>query len=157
MDSPASLDGVSVRCRSFESDDHSLISEWNRQLQIDEGAAAMELEAIETRLRRWLSGAFDVVIFESDSEAIGYALYRPTDPDQKEPGGIYLRQFFIARAHRRLGHGSAAIAVFLQEVVQSRRLVLDALSSNPAGQAFWRSLGMREYSVTFEFSAEASD
>lgn len=140
-----------MRCRSINSDESSLVAGWNRQLQIDEGAAPMNLEAIEVRLRRWLSAAYEAMIFELDSEPIGYALYRPTDPDQAEPGGIYLRQFFIAPMHRRQGHGTNAIRLFLAETVRGRRLTLEALSSNPNGQEFWRSLGMRVYSVTFEW------
>lgn len=145
-----------MRCRSIKSGDESLISEWNRQLQIEEGASVMDLEEIEVRLRRWLSVNYDAVVFELRSDPIGYALYRPTDADMNDPDGIYLRQFFIARGHRRLGHGSTAIRLFLDEVVQGRRLVLEALNSNPAGQAFWRSLGMRAYSVTFELDPNAA-
>ena len=114
----------------------------------------MNLDEIEARLRRWLSDAYEAVIFELDSEPIGYALFRPTDPDQKEPGGVYLRQFFIAPAHRRFGHGTRAIRLFLDETVKGRRLVLEALNSNPIGQKFWRSIGMRVYSATFELGAD---
>jgi ribosomal protein S18 acetylase RimI-like enzyme len=146
--------------RAFQTADHSLVTEWNRQLQIDEGASAMPLEAIATRLSGWLSGDYEAVIFELGSEPgqepIGYALYRPTDADQKESGGIYLRQFFIAPGHRRLGHGTEAIGLLLDEVVPGRRLVLEALNTNPNGQQFWRSLGMRVYSVTFEWCPPAA-
>jgi ribosomal protein S18 acetylase RimI-like enzyme len=146
-----------MRCRSSSPDDQALMAGWNRQLQIDEGATAMDLEAIEARLRRWLAGPYDAVVFELGSDPMGYALYRPTDADQKAPGGIYLRQFFIDPTHRRLGHGTAAIRLFLDEVVGGRRLVLEALSSNPSGQAFWKSLGMRVYSVAFELLPDGSD
>lgn len=145
-----------MRCRSIKSGDESLISEWNRQLQIEEGASVMDLAEIEVRLQRWLSADCDALVFELRAEPIGYALYRPMGADRNEPRGVYLRQFFIARAHRRHGRGSTAIRLFLDEVVQGRRLVLEALNSNPAGQAFWRSVGMREYSVTFELDPDAA-
>ncbi len=146
-----------MRSRSIQPDDHPRVAEWNRQLQIDEGATPMEREPIEARLRRWLGGVYDGVIFEVDGDPIGYALYRPTDDDQKEPGGIYLRQFFIAAAYRRRGNGTRAMRAFLDEVVAGRRLVLEALNSNPAGQEFWRSLGMSVYAITFELRETAAD
>ena len=60
----------------------------------------------------------------------------------------------LPSAHRRFGYGTRAIRLFLGETVGGRRLVLEALNSNPIGQKFWRSLGMRVYSVTFELAGE---
>jgi len=40
--------------------------------------------------------------------------------------------------------------LFLDEIVRGRRLVLEALRSNPDGQQFWQSLGMTVYSLTYE-------
>jgi acyl-coenzyme A thioesterase PaaI-like protein len=47
-------------------------------------------------MRGWLRGGYIAILFESGAEVIGYALF--TD---QEYGGIHLRQFFVASAHRR--------------------------------------------------------
>ena len=116
----------------------------------------MEAAAIIARLRRWLANEYQGLLFELDSRPVGYALFRPTDPDLKGADGIYLRQFFIAREHRRRGLGSQAFGLFVDHAVSGRRVVLEALASNPAGQAFWQSLGLRVYSVAFERPPEAA-
>lgn len=145
-----------MRCRPIQPSDLKLVSGWNRQLQIDEGATVMELEAILDRLHRWLECDYEAVVFELDDAPVGYALFRPTDPDLKAPNGLYLRQFFIATRHRRRGIGTAAFREFTTQVVRGRRLVLEVLESNPGGQNFWKSLGLARYSTTFEFPPSAA-
>ncbi len=110
----------------------------------------MAVEAIMFRLDRWLNSDYDGVVFEHSTEPVGYALYRPTDPELKSPDGVYLRQFFIAPERRRLGLGTEAFREFASQVVGSRRLVLEVLETNPAGRSFWISLGLTPYSTTFE-------
>ncbi len=139
-----------MHSRNVEPDDHELVATWNRELQLDEGAALMEIYDISTRLRGWLSAEYEALIFEVGSSPIGYALFRPTDPDSEGSGGIYLRQFFIARDHRRVGNGSQAFRLFVKKAVCGRRLLLDALATNPSGQKFWKSLGLDVYSYRFE-------
>ena len=116
----------------------------------------MALDAVEARLQRWLIDDYEGLIFELDSVPVGYALFRQTDPDLKEPDGLYLRQFFILREHRRRGLGTRAFRLFHNEALGGRRLVLEALVSNPDGEAFWRSLGLTLYSVTFELKPDAA-
>jgi len=116
----------------------------------------MELDAIRARLERWLGEGYEGLIFESDSQPVGYALFRATDPDLKEPDGLYLRQFFVLRKHRRCGFGTRAFRLFQNDVLVERRLVLEALASNPDGRAFWQSLGLTPYSVTFELKPDAA-
>jgi GNAT superfamily N-acetyltransferase len=143
-----------MRWRSVEPGDYQLVADWNRELQVEEGAAPMETPEISTRLQRWLSAEYEAMIFEVNSSSIGYALFRPTDPDPEGPGGIYLRQFFIAPAHRRTGNGSRAFRLFVREAVRGRRLLLEALETNPNGRKFWRSLGLHVYSYKFELPPE---
>lgn len=112
--------------------------------------------AVEARLQRWLLSGYEGLIFEVESVPVGYALFRQTDPDLKEPDGVYLRQFFILREHRRRGLGTRAFQLFRNEALGGRRLVLEALASNPDGEAFWRSLGMMPYSVTLELKPDAA-
>lgn len=145
-----------MRCRPIQRVDLELVSSWNRQLQIDEGATVMEPEAVLDRLRGWLQSDYEGVVFELGDAAVGYALFRSTDPDLKAPDGLYLRQFFVASQHRRRGIGTAAFREFTTQVVRGRRLVLEVLESNPGGERFWQSLGLTRYSTTFELpSADA--
>ena len=139
-----------MKSRQAERDDHQLLAEWNRELQFDEGALPMELAQIVDRLKRWLGSEYEAMIFEIDSIPIGYALFRPTDPDREGAGGVYLRHFFIAPACRRVGNGSRAFGLFVREVLRGRRLLLEALETNPGGQAFWSAVGLRVYSHAFE-------
>ena len=134
----------------MQSPDIERVTSWSRQLQMDEGAIVMEPEVISARLRRWLDSDYDGVIFELDTTPIGYALFRPTDPELKAPDGIYLRQFFISPEHRRCGAGTAAFREFVVQAVRGRRLMLEVLESNPIGQSFWRSLGLIPYSIALE-------
>jgi GNAT superfamily N-acetyltransferase len=143
-----------MRCRPADSRDHPRLVAWNRELQLDEGAAPMEPAAIAARLERWLSGGYQAVVFETDATPIGYALFRPTDPDREGPGGLYLQQFFVARERRRAGLGSQAFRLFARDVLRGRRLLLDALETNPAGQAFWTSLGLRLGARRYELPPE---
>ncbi len=141
-----------VKCRAISSSDLDVVSEWNRRLQLDEGASPMEHPAILDRLQRWLDADYEGLLFEVAASPVGYALFRPTDPDLKGPGGIYLRQFFIVPEHRRRGIGTEAFKLFLKTHVGHRRLVLEALASNPGGQMFWQSLGLAVYSTTLELA-----
>ena len=103
------------------------------------------------RLDRWLAGSYHAVVFERNGEALGYALFRATDPDLKGPGGVYLRQFYIRRDGRRAGAGREAFELLVQEVLEpGQRVVLEALASNPGGQDFWRAIGLTEYAITFQ-------
>ena len=139
------------RC-AVDSDLERLAS-WNRQLQEDEGASVLSAGACESRLRAWLDGDYTGVVFEK-AGPVGYALHRPTDPDSQGAGGLYLRQFFIDRGRRRQGLGAEAFDLFVREILSGRRLVLEALTANPIGLAFWRSRGLSEYCTTFERAAQ---
>ena len=145
-----------VRCRAIEFSDFERITSWTRQLQIDEGAPAMESEAISARLSRWLETDYDAVIFEMETILIGNELFRLTDPALKAPDRIYLRQFFISPEYRRRGAGTAAFQEYVAQAVRGRRLVLEVLETNLIGQSFWRSLGLIPYSSTLELPPTTS-
>jgi GNAT superfamily N-acetyltransferase len=111
----------------------------------------MALAEVHVRLDRWLAGEYESVLFEDQNQAVGDALFRQTDPDLKGPDGIYVRQFFISREHRWAGFGRRAFDLLRLEVFPSgMRIVLEAVSTNRDGQAFWRSMGFREHSVLYE-------
>ena len=132
--------------------DLDLLARWNRQLQQDEGSVALSETEARERLQRWLQSAYQAVVFSEAGADVGYALYRDTDADAQGEGGIYLRQFFVARDARRAGYGTRIMELFLKEVIPGRWVLLEALQSNPGGQAFWRSLGFEAAYTGFRLS-----
>lgn len=65
------------------------LAERNQQLIEDEGHSyPMSLVELRERMKAWIIGEYVAVIF-SDTEDLGYALYRE-DKDE-----VYLRQFFV--------------------------------------------------------------
>jgi GNAT superfamily N-acetyltransferase len=70
-----------------------------------------------------------------------------------EPDHIYLRQFFVEEGFRRRGIGRAALGWLSSEVWLGRRILVQVLSGNSAGLAFWRSTGFGEYSLTLQKEA----
>ena len=126
------------------------IVDLNRQLQQEEGAAVMDARDLATRLSQWLAADYRGVIFEIEAQRVAYALFRDTDPFSEGDDGIFLRQFFVVATERRKGIGRAAFTLLLNEVwPPGKRIFLEALTSNPAGHAFWQSVGFEPYSVKY--------
>lgn len=141
-----------MRWRIVSSDETELLADLNRQLQEHEGSNVMSDSALRLRLAKWLSSGYRAVAFEDGGRLVAYALFRDTDPDSEGAKGIYLRQFFVVDTERRRGVGRKAFAILIDEVWPgNRRIILEALSENAAGRAFWISLGFREYSVKYEY------
>jgi GNAT superfamily N-acetyltransferase len=122
----------------------------NHQLIRDEGHRnAMSVAELETRMRAWLEGEYQAVLFDDDQGTAGYALFK------REPDWIYLRQFFVQPERRRRGVGTAAIAWLLETVWKDApRIRLEVLFGNSTGINFWRSLGFADYCVTMEKAVE---
>ena len=128
--------------------DGAVLAEMNHQLIRDEGHRnPMTISELAERMNGWLSGhGYRAVMFEEDGRPVASALFRT------EPGAsIYLRQFFVARAHRRRGVGSQAAAILFREVFPAgARVTLDVLAHNEAGAKFWAAAGFQRYSVCLE-------
>jgi GNAT superfamily N-acetyltransferase len=126
--------------------DLMLLTLMNRQLIEDEGHSnPMNDAQLAQRMRGWLKGEYKCVIFENEGEPLAYAIYR------RDPGLIYLRQFFVARPHRRRGIGRRAMEILMNEIWPSDdRIVVEVLCCNTAGHAFWRAMGFADTSVTME-------
>jgi GNAT superfamily N-acetyltransferase len=125
--------------------DLDLLADWNRQLILDDRHRnAMTVAQLRERMRGWLMGEYQAVIF-SESEPVAHALFK------REEGLVHLRQFFVRRDKRRIGIGSAAIGLLRKEIwPQSARLTVDALCRDNGTVDFWRSVGYRDYSLTLE-------
>lgn len=126
--------------------DCPLLAQMNHMLIRDEGHRnPMTIPELEARMRGWLAGEYQAVIFEEEGTVAAYALYR------EEPGEIYLRQLFIVPARRRAGVGRKAVEILRTHFwPQDRRLTVDVLAANPVAAAFWRAVGYKDYSLKLE-------
>jgi GNAT superfamily N-acetyltransferase len=118
----------------------------NHRLIRDEGHRnSMSVAELESRMRAWLGGEYQAVLFEDELGTAGYALFK------REPEWIYLRQFFVQPERRRYGIGQAAMTWLLQNVWNDApRIRLDVLVGNSVGIGFWRSFGFADYCITME-------
>ena len=134
-----------LQIRDATEADLPLLVQWNRQLGEDERAASlMTMAQLESRMRGWLAGDYRAAVFEEHGAPVAYAMYCP---DER---GIYLRQFFVSRTHRRRGVGREALRLFRERCVPGgASLSLEVLVHNERALAFWRALGMREHATQF--------
>ena len=138
-------------------EDVPVLAALNQQLLEDErGTFRPGIGALATRVAGWISGPeWSVDLFDNHAgDIVGYLVHgRRFNPSA--PGGdeMYIRQFAIDRAHRRLGHGRAAIALFLKErCVPGMRVMLDVLETNPTGRAFWSEIGFAPHATIMELT-----
>lgn len=132
--------------RTATTNDLDLLAQWNHQLIRDEGHRnPMTVPQLRQRMQAWIADQYKAVIFQHDSEAVAYALYREL-PDE-----IYLRQFFVASERRRQGIGKRAMAILLDRVwPNQKRLVVEVLCKNERAVSFWRAMGYSDYALTLE-------
>lgn len=137
---------LNIQFREAARKDAAVLARLNQALIRDEGHRnPMSLPELEQRMARWLQGEYRAVLFEVANEVVGYAVYR------EEPDHVYLRQFFVSPEWRRHGAGRAALAWLKANAwAEATRLRLDVLLNNPAGIAFWRVMGFRDYCLTME-------
>ncbi len=137
---------VDVQYRYATIADAELLARLNEQLIRDEGHRnSMTLSELEARMRDWLTNEYQAILFESDREPIGYALFR------RDAEHVYLRQFLIMAEFRRQGLGRAAMEWLSRNVwTDAVRIRLDVLIGNHVGIAFWHSVGFCDYCVTME-------
>lgn len=127
--------------------DAPFLADINRQLIEDEwDGGGMSLERLEARMRRWLAeDDYRAVLFLEEGATVAYAL---VSVDEES---AYVRHFFVLHGHRARGVGRRAVEILLRDVVPpAARVTLDVLASNGGGQAFWRSVGFRDYAIRME-------
>ncbi len=127
-------------------DDCLLLAEMNHQLIRDEGHRnPMSVVELAGRMHDWLEADYEGVIFEDAGEVVAYALFREKLHD------IYLRHLFVARHRRRQGIGRQAMEILRSEIwPTNKRLIVEVLTANAPGVAFWRAMGYRDYCLTLE-------
>jgi GNAT superfamily N-acetyltransferase len=139
-----------LRFRFANLSDAAWLAEWNLQLIRDEGHRnLMTVPQLELRLRKWLSGAYQAVIFERDDYAVAYALYRQSGEV------VHLRHFFVHREQRHKGVGREAMRVLMNQVWPRRhRVLVEVLIDNRPAREFCQALGFKERSITMEIMPE---
>ena len=81
------------------------------------------------------------VIFECNSQAVGYAVF-----GVEADATVNLRHFFISRDHRRQGIGTAAMKLLVRTILPSdARVTVVVLAHNEAGRKFWESCDFKNY------------
>ncbi|MEM6281922.1 MAG: GNAT family N-acetyltransferase [Chloroflexota bacterium] len=134
-------------------EDAPALAGMNRMLIEDEGSPnPMSVTQLEVRMRRWLaSGEYEAIIIWHNDDIVGYVLYRE-DLDEYDVSRrkVYVRQFFIKRAYRRRGIGKTAFEHVVQSTFpEDANIVLEVLSTNLQGRAFWERLGFEPYFTTY--------
>ena len=93
-----------IRYRFATPKDAGLLAPLNQQLIRDEGHRnALNLEQLTERMAGWLRTEYEAVLFENETETIGYALFR------RDPEFVYLRQVLVIPERRRQGVGRDAL------------------------------------------------
>ena len=90
--------------------------------------------------------AFEALLAERGSEAVGMALFFPNYSTWEGRQGLYLEDLYVSEGERGLGTGRAILAE-LAAVCHERgytRLDLSVLDWNETAYGFYRHLGMRE-------------
>lgn len=135
-------------------DDLSVLARMNRQLTEDEQHRNRfkSDKWFEERMRSFLKGGYEAVLFEIDGKAVAYALYG-NHPEHNDT--IYLRQIFVDRSFRRQGLGRKTMEILMKEIwPEEKRLTVGVLSDNEAAFSFYKSIGFKEYSIELEIKAE---
>jgi GNAT superfamily N-acetyltransferase len=122
----------------------------NRHLCDDERSRnRMSVAALVVRMERLLSEGWRAVLFQEQSNPIGYSLFR-IGSDNYDPAipEVYIRQFFIVRERRNRGVGRQAFTLLTTSVFPpGSQIHLDVLATNPRGRLFWESVGFQHYST----------
>jgi ribosomal protein S18 acetylase RimI-like enzyme len=128
-----------VVVRRARQEDVPRLAAWNARLIRDErnDQAAPDHE-IEPRLRAWLAKDYVACVFETDSTAFGYAIFRDL------PDCVHLRHFFVEAPFRRRGLGRRAFELLREMFPRGKRVLVEVLVGNAAAAAFWRSMGFEE-------------
>ena len=121
---------------------------FNKQLIEDEKSDnPMSLPELENRMRWFLETEYTAYFFCAEEDVVGYALIRHT----AKP--VYLRQFFIAREHRRKHYGKQAVDLLLK-TLETNAVDLEVYTWNERGIRFWESCGFRPRSLYMRHEQE---
>ena len=126
--------------RLARPDECALLARFNADLIRDEGHDnVMGIAELGERMREWLADDYRACLFEAGAVPIGYALFR----DLSEC--VHLRHFFVVPEYRGIGLGRRAFHRLRAEFFPAdKRVLVEVLTWNASGLAFWKSLGFGE-------------
>jgi ribosomal protein S18 acetylase RimI-like enzyme len=129
-----------------------LLADLNLQLMVDEEHPyPLERPIVVARMRRWIAGEYQVLLFRRGARVAGYAVWRLEDR------GAYLRHFFICRDQRREGWGRAAMRLLVRDVFpKDQPLQLEASTWNTRALDFWHALGFKDIAIALELKVGES-
>lgn len=137
--------------------DVPLLTRMNLQLIEDEGHRNRSRPDswLAERMRSFLAGGYQAVLFERDGQPIAYALYT----EQTEHGdSIYLRQFFVDRTLRRQGVGREMMRILREEIWPAKkRITVGVLSGNETAVSFYKATGFLPYAMEMELPAKRGE
>ena len=150
---------MEIEIRPARPDDLPELAVLNKQLIDDEGSRnPMNVEQLQRRMMRWLSGDWSIVVVLADSQIAGYCVYRiSSDEYYPEQSTVYVRQFCVRRDWRGRGVGRTAFEKIVAERFPADAPIsLEVLETNLQGRRFWGQLGFRPYSTTMIRGSRAS-
>ena len=139
-----------MKYRMAALDDVPTLARMNRQLAEDEKHRnRFKSDAwLEDRMRRFLSGGYEAVLFEQDGHVVAYALYTQ---HAGHPDTLYLRQIFVDRDCRRQGVGREAMRILREDIwPPDKRITVGVLVGNRPAQSFYQAVGFKPYSIELE-------
>ena len=139
--------------RGHREGDLDVLAAMNRALIEDQGSRnVMDIPALRRRFDRFVGEGRLIDVFERDGTVVGFASYADEETGSDPPGRqVHLHQFYIDRAHRRLGVGRRAFGLLAStRWPPGARITISVLEANPVGRRFWNALGFQPYSVTME-------
>jgi GNAT superfamily N-acetyltransferase len=125
----------------------------NKHLIENEGSRnPMSVDELQQRMRKWLDGEWDVVLFAEQDDVVGYAVYQfRRDAFEPEAVVVYLRQMFIKRDKRSQGLGQRVVKLLMQTRFPPGCIIeIEVLATNPSGARFWQRVGFQPYCTTMK-------
>ncbi len=114
--------------------DRATISGYMRELFAGRDAGVKTPAQVAARMGLLLGAGYRAFTFRLGAEPVGYALV------QENGDHVFIRHFFITKAHRRQGLGRAFFRE-LEAHFGSPEFRLDVLEDEQATRAFWRAMG----------------
>ena len=132
-----------IKCGMADAPELALLNK--RLIEAEKSSNPMSVPELRERMEGFLRGEYSAYFFAVEGEHIGYALVKNTVTPP------YLRQFFIAEAHRRRHYGQQAFQLLL-DTLQVDAIDIDVLPWNEAGLLFWKSCGFVETCVSMRYA-----
>jgi GNAT superfamily N-acetyltransferase len=136
-------------------EDVPLLAQMNRRLIEDEGHRNRSKSDawLEERMRGFLEGGYQAVLFETGGKPIAYALYAA---HEEHTDTIHLRQIFVEKPYRRKGIGREMMRTLREKIWPAgNRITVGVLVGNRDAIAFYQAIGFRPYSLELEIPATA--